>query len=54
MGENSSTCFKSVSVLAVPGGNPMSVNGAVGVQPQSQASNLLQDPMLHVNLNAQK
>ncbi|XP_017339139.1 histone acetyltransferase p300 isoform X3 [Ictalurus punctatus] len=35
------------------GSNPMGVNGAVGVQPQSQPSNLLQDPMLHVNMNAQ-
>ncbi|KAM9463213.1 histone acetyltransferase p300 isoform 2-T2 [Clarias gariepinus] len=35
------------------GGNPMGVNGPVGVQPQSQSSNLLQDPMLHAHMNAQ-
>ncbi|TSK14685.1 CREB-binding protein [Bagarius yarrelli] len=39
--------------LNTMGGNPICVNGAVGVQPQSQQSNLLQDPMLHVNMNAQ-
>ncbi|KAF5906320.1 histone acetyltransferase, partial [Clarias magur] len=43
----------SYTAHALPGGNPMGVNGPVGVQPQSQPSNLLQDPMLHVHMNAQ-
>lgn len=32
----------------------MGVNGAVGVPPHNQPPNLLQDPMLHANINAQK
>lgn len=53
MAKVSSMC-KSITALALPGGNSMGVNGAVGVQSQSQPPNLLQDPMLHVNMNAQK
>uniref|UniRef100_A0AAY4BVY9 histone acetyltransferase n=1 Tax=Denticeps clupeoides TaxID=299321 RepID=A0AAY4BVY9_9TELE len=36
-----------------PLGNPMGVNGGVGVQPPNQQTNLLQDPMLHRNTNSQ-
>lgn len=32
----------------------MGVNVAGHQQPQSQPANLLQDPMLHVSMNAQK
>ncbi|XP_062859186.1 histone acetyltransferase p300 isoform X2 [Trichomycterus rosablanca] len=39
--------------LNAMGGNAMGVNGAVGVQPQNQASSLLQDPMMHLTMNAQ-
>ncbi|XP_051771389.1 histone acetyltransferase p300 isoform X8 [Ctenopharyngodon idella] len=35
------------------GANPMGVNGAVGGQSQNQQSNLLQDTMLHLNMNSQ-
>ncbi|XP_051522880.1 histone acetyltransferase p300-like isoform X3 [Myxocyprinus asiaticus] len=34
------------------GGNPLGVNGAVGGQSQNQQSNLLQDTMLHLNMNS--
>uniref|UniRef100_A0A671P7F0 histone acetyltransferase n=1 Tax=Sinocyclocheilus anshuiensis TaxID=1608454 RepID=A0A671P7F0_9TELE len=35
------------------GTNPMGVNGAVGGQSQNQQANLLQDTMLHLNMNSQ-
>ncbi|KAJ8263930.1 hypothetical protein GJAV_G00143190, partial [Gymnothorax javanicus] len=38
---------------AMAGGSPMGVNGGVGVQPQNQQSSLLQDNMLHSNMNVQ-
>ncbi|KAM4716312.1 histone acetyltransferase p300 isoform 2-T2 [Anableps anableps] len=34
-------------------GNPMGVNGGVGAPPQSQQANLLQDTMMHLNVNNQ-
>ncbi|CDQ86744.1 unnamed protein product [Oncorhynchus mykiss] len=34
-------------------GNPMGVNGGVGVSPQNQQASLLQDTMLHLNMNSQ-
>uniref|UniRef100_A0A665UEI3 histone acetyltransferase n=1 Tax=Echeneis naucrates TaxID=173247 RepID=A0A665UEI3_ECHNA len=35
------------------GANPMGVNGGVGTPPQSQQANLLQDTMMHLNVNNQ-
>uniref|UniRef100_A0A7N6FK16 histone acetyltransferase n=1 Tax=Anabas testudineus TaxID=64144 RepID=A0A7N6FK16_ANATE len=35
------------------GANPMGVNGGVGAPPQNQQSNLLQDTMMHLNVNSQ-
>ncbi|XP_029933497.1 histone acetyltransferase p300 isoform X2 [Myripristis murdjan] len=35
------------------GANPMGVNGGVGVPPQNQQANLLQDTMMHLNVNSQ-
>ncbi|CDQ80651.1 unnamed protein product [Oncorhynchus mykiss] len=35
------------------GGNPMGVNGGMGVSPQNQQASLLQDTMLHLNMNSQ-
>uniref|UniRef100_A0A6Q2Y202 histone acetyltransferase n=1 Tax=Esox lucius TaxID=8010 RepID=A0A6Q2Y202_ESOLU len=41
-----------IRLLKAMGGNPMGMNGGVGVQPSNQ-SNLLPDGMLHNNVNAQ-
>ncbi|KAG7491521.1 hypothetical protein MATL_G00004320 [Megalops atlanticus] len=38
---------------AMAGGNPLGVNGGVGVQPPSQQPNLLQDNALHTSMNSQ-
>lgn len=35
------------------GVNPMGVNGGVGAPSQSQQANLLQDTMMHLNVNSQ-
>lgn len=32
----------------------MGVNGGVGASPQSQQANLLQDTMMHLNVNNQR
>ncbi|XP_034415367.1 histone acetyltransferase p300 isoform X3 [Cyclopterus lumpus] len=35
------------------GANPMGVNGGLGASPQSQQASLLQDTMMHLNVNSQ-
>lgn len=35
------------------GANPMGVNGGVGTPTQSQQASLLQDTMMHLNVNNQ-
>lgn len=35
------------------GANPMGVNGGVGAPTQNQQANLLQDTMMHLNVNSQ-
>ena len=49
-------CGKPVCVnvyFTMLGGNPMGVNGGMGVSPQNQQASLLQDTMLHLNMNSQ-
>ncbi|TRY77535.1 hypothetical protein DNTS_028247 [Danionella cerebrum] len=44
---------QSQRTIGTMGANATGVNGAVGSQPQNQQSNLLQDTMLHLNMNSQ-
>uniref|UniRef100_A0A674BF62 histone acetyltransferase n=1 Tax=Salmo trutta TaxID=8032 RepID=A0A674BF62_SALTR len=51
--QSNQNCFEPVLSLSAPvGGNPMGMNGGVGVQPPNQ-SNLLPDAMLHNSMNVQ-
>uniref|UniRef100_A0AAX7T3N8 histone acetyltransferase n=1 Tax=Astatotilapia calliptera TaxID=8154 RepID=A0AAX7T3N8_ASTCA len=45
--------YNFLSFLCGVGVNPMGVNGGVGASPQSQQASLLQDTMMHLNMNNQ-
>lgn len=47
--------MQTYNVLSFPcvGANPMGVNGGVGASSQSQQASLLQDTMMHLNVNSQ-